>query len=264
MKTKLKNTILIIIGLICFYLAFGLLTPAMPFKPGLQEMKTDRAFVYARNVASLDPSYNDIDSYMAMAEKFHGMKFKRPVCFYVMSSKLASRWYTPWLNPNIKGLAFVTGDIIYVASIKRPYPMKSYLMHELSHALLYQNASCAKKLRMHRLPWVMEGAAVAFGGPDYMGNQEFTANFSKFRVTVPDAADLPFSNPKQFSSGLLYPVYGDFSKYLIEKYGEKKYHTFLKRFIDEPDQPHILVKEIFGVDLHNLARQFIKKINYRQ
>ncbi len=264
MKTKLKNTILIIIGLICFYLVFGPLMPAMPFKPGLQEMKTDRAFVYARNVESLDPSYNDIDSYMAMAEKFHGMKFKRPVRFYVMSSKLASRWYTPCLNPNIKGLAFFTGDIIYIASIDRAYPMKSYLMHELSHALLYQNASFASKLRMHRLPWVMEGAAVAFGGPDYMGNKEFTERFAKFKVKTSGDEGLPFDNPKQFSSGLLYPVYGDFTKYLIEKYGEKKYQKFLERFIEDPDQPHVIAKEIFGSDLHNLAGQFIKNINYRQ
>ena len=72
-----------------------------------------------------------------------------------------------------KSVIMITGDVIYIRPQKRPYPIGQYLKHELSHCLLFQNTnlSAARKMRMQR--WVVEGTAVAVGGPRYMSRSEF-------------------------------------------------------------------------------------------
>ena len=107
-----------------------------------------------------------------------------------------------------------------------------FLKHELSHAILYQNTSVLKALRVKR--WVEEGVAVYFGNPHhyYHGSEFRTLAIDQggFFNLLDDHSE-PKSIPKEIKYYFMYGAFHEFMNYLIQTYGLDTVLTYIHEYI---------------------------------
>ena len=150
---------------ICPFLIAG----PLALKPGYQECAYQRADVDWGAGIGLVPDYAAIDYLMDDSERFHRFRFSHRLKVVACRNWTDFHEFVPFIEGELVGaLTLEYGTTIYVTPRveEMGYDTSEFLRHELSHAVLLQNAPIASRPRFKKVPWLYEGVAVLAGDPE--------------------------------------------------------------------------------------------------
>ena len=290
-KSVLKIAVLIGVGavgaFVLYALLFGPLFAFSPLKLGFDELRLGRCSVFYPRETTPDPAYSKADDLMAEAEEFHRLTFKKRVRVIVCATNSQYRRFS-----HASGIASTipTGTVIYIrpSIAEATYPpridhqdgklkllppanhanrdLPSFLKHELSHAILYQNTTLWKAMKIKR--WVEEGLAIYFGNSDHYyargrGGDELRvlAIDDGFWFPLTDDEAEPPGIPDGIKHFFSYGVYCGFITYLVDTYGRDHVLTFVRDYVRAPQNEEALFKKQFAVSLNEAVEGYRKGLS---
>jgi hypothetical protein len=235
----------------------------MPIHPGYQARPAARAVVLSTDLARVEPGFADIDRIMTGAEELFDLRFHRPVKLFVCFSRAEMARYLPWMFPRPPAaVALMTGGGIYINQDnleRRDADKIDYLKHELTHELMFQNAGLINSARLPT--WFNEGTAEYYGGPYYLTQAEFLAQWRGHKFTHEPGskdlyADLDPQDPK-----FNYTLYRYFVGYLVRTYGLPEFRSYVRDYLREPGRHQEHFQRHFGVEFGQAIRDFGISLN---
>lgn len=247
MKRKIIIAISIVLSGIIFYLfLYGRLFPFSPIIIGFEKYEFEKATVYFHdNEDILD--FKVIDSLICKTEQFHQITFKRKVKIFICNSDSETKrlsGFSTRFNTQLSGCIFVSGKANKERK-ERKIHLNTYLKHELSHSLLFQNMPLISALTYPG--WFLEGVAV------YSANQMGVDGYFSKEETLNKIEEGFFVEPKDWGTIIsskgktvkecsienkywfIYSEYGLIVESLIQAYGKDKFDTFLEKSLSEND-----------------------------
>jgi hypothetical protein len=242
------------------------LFPFSPLVTGFNKQEYRRAIIYYQ---SADISgFGSIDSLMKEAEQFHGLSFTRKVEIFICDSDRQFHRYTGstarFITELLYGRIFVSARAVTDYENQRIH-LETYLKHELSHSLLYQNMSLLHSLQYPG--WFMEGLATYSAGQmgvdGYLTPGETAAKMKEGYFVEPKDWGTIIS-PKgktikeiEIDNKFLF-IYAEFALIisdLIQTQGENRFWTFLHRSLQQEDF-YELFSKTFGIDFESYIKKF--------
>ncbi len=242
--------------LVIYSLIWGILFPLSPIKFGFTKIIYNNASILYPKEMLLPDDYRSIDHLMNETEIFHRLGFKKKVTVIICATKSQYKRFSTQRSPLC---TMATGTIIYInPTIKDTNrDIQSFLKHELSHALIFQNTTFLKTFKIKR--WIREGLAVFYGNPHhYYQGEEF------LRLAVHEGYFLNFLQnneaiqqiPKEIRYLFEYAEYKYFIDYLVTHYGLNLFLEFINQYIVEPDSEKELFKQIYPLELWEIFQKF--------
>jgi hypothetical protein len=145
-----------------------------------------------------------------------------------------------YVTPKIKEMGFDAGE---------------FLRHELSHAVLLQNAGLWKALRLTRQAWLLEGLAVLAGDQHAYGSRADLVKWTRAKSLLPLVATQPYTKPG-FELRAAYLAWRYFNEWIIAERGRPLFQELIKAFIDQPANIEPAFARIYGEDLAAAVRRF--------
>lgn len=261
------GTVLALLLWLAWSLFFGRLSPFVPWVLGSDQVIMKRAVVFHCREESTR-AFADIDAHVTSVEKYHQLKFRRKPEIVVCRSDWAYRQITGtrarFVTTPFRGRIHVSprAEADYLHGRIR---FDTYIRHELSHALLYQNMTLRHTLTYPG--WFMEGLAMVSSGQ--VGTDGYFTYEKAFETikagyfvepddwgTVirgkgPSVTDCPLANKWWF-------IYSEFAlivRDLMETYGEEKFFRFVKRSLEgEPFEDQFSAH--FGASLSDFLERY--------
>jgi hypothetical protein len=257
---------------------WGPLIAYSPVKPGFTEVVSERyTLIYPKGM-TLPSEYAALDDLLSEVERLHRLTFIKQLRFVICTTQ---GQYNRFALAHGRACAIQTGTVIYLGPeiqqatyppqvslhdqqllltpnpTKTPRDLTSFVKHELSHALIYQNTSLIKAFKIDR--WFEEGLAVYFGNAHHYYQDEA---FKTLAIAQGFFFDLlnndaePEGIPNDIKYFFMYGAYAEFMGYLIETYGLDKVLDFCHVYINTPDQQEELFSTFFAVSPHEALEQF--------
>lgn len=267
LQLNVKRTILAGCGLLClvcagYLLLFGKLFPYAPIIVGFTLHEQDHSIVHVQHGASFD-SFGRIDSLIPGVEKFHRMKFRnKPEIFifrdddsYLERSLTRARFCVYYNSRLFISPWALREDAAGTISLE------TYLRHELSHSLLYQNAGLVNAIRFP--DWFLEGLAVfsadQMGTAFYPGRDEIhslvrSGNFmppAYFKTALEDTVPLAVRYRQTF----IYSEFACIVEWLVNTEGMDKLLQCLQILLDGGEE-NTSFKTVYGRDGERLVAEF--------
>jgi hypothetical protein len=235
----------------------GPLFPWSPVKPGYSHLALSRADIYYPAGVLLDPAYRMVDGYISEAEEFHRLKMPDRITVIEAKNWTDFHLQMPAIRGNAVGaVTLQTGTVVWITPkiAEKHFDVGEFLRHELSHAIIDQNATTWHSFRMMRQPWFYEGIAVSFGRQkSYLSRDEFVA-----RAQVEPLA--PVFEGGSSDMRFNYPAWRYFIEYLSRTRGREAFQKFLLSFMQQPDHAMPLFRESFGIAFTDAVREFEKQV----
>ncbi len=265
-------------AVLLYAVLFGPLFAFSPVKFGFNELSLARCSVFYPLGTTPDPAYAKLDDLIGEVEKFHRLSFSRRVRVMVCAS---DSQYGRFSRAGGSASTMPTGTVICVrpSIAATTYPpsldhrdgrlkllppsnpanrdLQSFLKHELSHAILYQNTTLWKAAKIKR--WVEEGLAIYSGNSaHYYGGKDLQtlAIGDKFWFDLLDEDAEPVGIPADIKHYFSYGLYGSFVAFLIETYGDEKVLTFIHDYIHAPADEEKLFLTTFGISLPDAVERY--------
>jgi len=271
MKRKIIITTIIVLSGIIFYLfLYGRLFPFFPIIVGFEKYEFEKATIYFHDNEDIS-EFKTIDSLIHKTEQFHQITFKRKVKIFICKSdseiKRLSGLATRFNTHPIYGCIFISGKANKERK-ERKIHLDTYLNHELSHSLLFQNMSLVSALTYPG--WFMEGIAVysanQMGVNGYFTKEETLnqINYGYFVKPV-DWGTIISSQGKTVKECLIenkywfiYSEYGLIIEDLIQTYGKEKFDMFLEKSLSG-ENFYDLFKRTYSKDFTEYMHEFKTK-----
>ena len=234
----------------------GILFPWSPVKVGFKKINYNRSVIFYPENMPIDSDYRSVDSLMDETEKFHRLKFKKKVKVIICATKAQYHRFSTQRSPLC---TMFTGTVIYInPTVKKTNrDLKSFLKHELSHAVIYQNTTILKASKMKR--WISEGLAVFYGnshhyfqGKDFLKLAVDKGYFFEFIKKRGNLSHIP----KDIRYLFEYAEYQYFIQYLVENYGSDLFFKFIHQYLLEPELEKKLFKKIYQLELLDVFQKF--------
>jgi hypothetical protein len=271
MKRKiLLIVILVIAGILIYQLLYGRLFQVSPFAIGFKKQQYQRATIYYQ---SADISrFESIDSLVRVVEQFHQLNFKRKVEIFICDSDRTYHRYTGstarFITTLIYGRIFISARAVN-DYLNQKIHLDTYLRHELSHSLLFQNMSIFHSLKYPG--WFMEGLATysanQMGVDGYLTPREVITRIKEGYFVEPkdwgsiisskgkSVNDCPLDNKYHF----IYSEYALIVRDLVQIEGKENFQKFLVRSTKEKDF-YKLFQEFYRIDFDSYTKNFRTKI----
>jgi len=245
----------------------------MAFSPvvvGFEKHRTGNAIVYFhKNEKDLD--YKLLDSLIVEVEKFHTLNFKKEVKIFICKTNKEYKRYTG----SSARMVTIFGNAIFISGMANDerktniISFNTYLLHELSHLLIYQNMTF--RTAIHYPQWFLEGLAVyssnQFGVDGYLTEREVSKEIKKGNFVQPEDWGTAFSSkgktvkdckvPNKYR--FIYAEFGSIIGDLINTYGQKKFLIFLQQSLKSNDF-YIVFKETYGKEFSQYMTEFKRRI----
>ncbi len=268
MRKRVFSILLLLLGVtILYHLLFGRLFIFSPFTPGFEKKDFERATLYFHENESIS-GFDIIDSLITEVEKSHGLQFKNKVKIFICATEGEMLRYT--------GIRARMGTIIGNGRIfisekanrerkKHTIHFYTYLLHELSHALMYQNMSISHALTCPQ--WFLEGLAVytsdQFGKDGYLTREEAFEKMREGYFVEPEdwgtflsgkgktVKECTLKNKYRF----IYSEFGSIIDDLVKIHGKEKFRRFMTSTLTANDF-YSLFRKHFGIDFPDYLRDF--------
>jgi hypothetical protein len=245
----------------------GPLFPWSPVTPGYQHLALARGDVIYPSDTSLDASYGQLDHYVAETEAFHRLKMPKRVRIIVLrdwtdlllQSAFRSR------SHGLGAATLPTGTVIWVTPKLRERNLEAapYLRHELSHAILHQNASLLESLRIADVRWFSEGLAHASGqtlGCPVPPPLACQLTRDEFVARVRAAPLWPAFDGRETDMRVNYAAWRYFVEYMMRMRDRDVFQAYLLGFIKNPDDAGPLFQRTFGIALPDAVIEFERQV----
>ncbi len=267
--SKIKISISIIFLFFCFviyHILFGRLLAFSPIIVGFEKYKTEYATVYYhKNEKKLDNKV--LDSLILKVEQFHKLNFNKQIRIFICKTDKEYKRYTGSSARFVTVLSyaiFISGKANNERKINRIH-LNTYLKHELSHLLLYQNMSLLRALNYPQ--WFLEGLAVfssnQFGIDGYLTKKETYERIEQGYFVKPEdygtALSAKGESVKNCNLKNKYRfIYSEFAciiSDMINTFGKKKFIDFLRLSLQSNDF-YALFKKIFNESFSEYLNKF--------
>ncbi len=259
MKFEKKYVLTGILTIFLLYLFWGPLFPWSPLKIGYEKFGNSKVTVYIHDTEPKDSVVKKIYTIIETTEMFHGLKFKDKFTIIVTGRNSDMRRFIPWQGGSGYSVSLEMMKVIYIGPNARmsPYGIETFIKHELSHQLIYQNTSTnEKKFIMQGQSWFVEGIAIYYGGPFYYSKKEV---FRQCTDLYDDFSSLYEGNIMKAPKNEIrfrYAYYGYFIGFLIDNYGHGKLIKYLRNYIESPvDYKHLFAK-VYQKNIEELLKEF--------
>jgi len=272
MRPIIKKIAILSAGMLTFVVLmafpFGPLLPWSPIKPGYHRTTFASAEIYFNRNERAPEEYRELDQMAREAEAFHHLRFHQKVTVIACKNWGDCERGLPWLNVHpLGGVTLATGDVIYITPTLREknFSLREFLRHELSHALISQNTTIRKSVKLNEVAWFNEGLAVSFARQhDYLSREAFlsraaTDELAKFI----DPAKIDQSSPN-WSARFAYPAQRYFVEYLKATFGDERFTQFLVKCIADPDNHSTLFSEVFQQPIADAIGNYQKAVRTGQ
>jgi hypothetical protein len=247
---------------------FGPLLPWSPVKPGYHAVIYASADIYIGGGDDQIGAYGDVEQMMREAEAFHQMKYLRRVEVIACQSWSDCARAMPWLHVKvIGGVTLATGDVIYITPRlkEKNLSVAEFLRHELSHALLDQQTTVRKALKMNEQSWFSEGLAVSFGDQKaYLSRAEFLERAPKEDLGKFINPELMNRSTPGWDAQFAYTAQRYFLEYLKRRFGAGRFQDFTVKYINDPDDYRNLFNEAFQISFADAIKQFAQAVKAGQ
>jgi hypothetical protein len=151
-------------------LLWGHLYFASPVSPGFERRELAHVIIYVERASPMQ-DFAWVDAWIEPTERFHQLHFARKPSIYFFASDIT---YARRVGVHAGGVTAPNGVIAIAPWVQRPDSdgsiwVKTYVRHELSHAILAQNRDWFAK--RGQPAWLGEGLAM------YFANQRGTARY---------------------------------------------------------------------------------------
>jgi hypothetical protein len=257
MRRWLRILGLVLLLLILLAFPYGPLFPWSPVKPGYEKTVLTRADVYSPKGKPLDPAYRRIDEFIAATEKYHGFDMPKRITVIACADWSDFKRFMPTLGA-VGAATLATGTVIYVTPklAERNLDVGEFLLHELSHACLYQHTSIWNYQKMNQTAWLLEGIAVSNGRQKaFISPAEFKQRVGTMdltRVIGPNLDELAQPVDIRFD----YVAWRFFLEHLQSSRGRDRFHELLVAFLADPGAVHPAFQRIYGMSVTDAVREF--------
>lgn len=264
MKRDLAIRIGRIVGLALLFivlwsLPYGPLFPWSPVRPGYDHLTLARADVYWPRGKPLDAAYKNVDHLIEETERNHGFAIRDRLTVVECADWPDFFRFSPTTRSKaIAAVTLGTGTIIYVTPkvTERGFGTSEFLLHELSHACLYQQSPLWRAVKMDKWAWMFEGMAVLNGRQKaYLNAAEFAAQaqHAQFaKVIGPAISEMPEPLNMRFN----YVAWRYFLEYMRKTRGEERFRGLLKSFLDAPDEIQNEFQRVFAISIADASVEF--------
>jgi hypothetical protein len=236
-------------------MAYGPLVPWSPIHPGYTELRLGRARILYPSERTLPEAYRHVDEWVADGETFHQLQAKSRITIVLCRSWRDFHRFVLWQGGAPAGLTLATGDAIYITPKvdEKHFEHGEFVRHELSHAILAQNAPV---LRTHeasrRDPWFVEGLAVWFGRQHaFVTQQEFFDRAASMGVAKTLKAGYGGTDLRYG-----YIAWRDYLDYLDQTYGHERFVAFMHAANEHPADKYAILQSTFGVSWNESVSRF--------
>lgn len=269
-KRIFTSIVLLLAGFLLYHLLFGRLMAFSPIVIGFEKHKTGNAEVYYHKH---DKGLNSqtLDSLIVAVEQFHQLNFNKGVRIFICRTNREFKRYT---GSSARFVTILGGAIFMSAQANEERKTNSihlntYLGHELSHLLLYQNMSLKRALDYPQ--WFMEGLAVyssnQFGRDGYPTQKETYREISKGNFVQPKDWGTAFSSkgpsvktcqvPHKYK--FIYSEFGCIIDDLITIYGKDTFLKFMKQSLHSTDF-YALFQQTYGKTFSKYKHEFETRV----
>jgi len=262
--------ILVLLVLSIYLFLFGPLFPFSPLIIGFKEKEYNKARIYYQQGDSTD-EFCIVDSMIHDIENFHHLTFKNKVEIFLTNSDNKYKHITGtmarFITKPLYGRIFIS-DHAKIEYRNKKIHFETYLKHELSHAILYQNMSLTRSLSYPA--WFLEGMAMV------AANQAGTDGYYTYEQTKEKIREGYFVEPDDWGTIIsikgksvlyckienkywfIYSEYALIIHNLIIQYGQEKLIEFLKESLTNHDFYHLfstLFGQNFDIYLNSIKNQ---------
>jgi hypothetical protein len=251
---------ILVITILIYSFIWGILFPWSPIKFGFNKVSYSDSSIFYPNNMSIPIDYELIDHLMSETEKFHNLRFKKKVNIIICATKSQYQRFSTQRSPIC---TMYTGSVIYVNPSIRDTKrdIKSFLKHELSHAIIYQNTTILKASKMKR--WISEGLAVFYGNSHhYHQGKEFfilAVDEGYFFEFIKNSGNIGHI-PKDIRYSFEYAEYRYFIEYLVVNFGSDLFFKFIHQYVLEPELEEELFKQIYNLELLDVFQRFESEV----
>jgi hypothetical protein len=244
-KRVLAACVCVLLAVLVHHAGWGRLMPFLPWAPGFDRVERSRAVVLhhpdtrstALRIASV------IDDLVVQVETFHGLTFRmRPEVFCTSSEaeyQRLSGGSARFRAMPVRGRVFVSPRAM-LESERGEIHLDTYLMHELSHALLFQRLGWSGMLGLP--PWFEEGLATLsanqMGVDSYFERERVIAWWRLGRAVTPsqyrsrwEDSDATMSLPSKERFLFLFAQYALLVDDVIAVHGRPRFQSLLDRLL---------------------------------
>lgn len=287
MKLKVKKifltaAIIVFLAVVDYVFVFGPLFPYCPIKLGFDALALPRCVIYYPQGMTLDPDYKKLPVLMEETEQFHQLHFRKRLQIVVCASNAQHRRFsmsnghactvqtgaTIYIRPSIQEATYPPrlqkngGEVkMLTPEVEGHRDLVSFLKHEISHALLYQNTSLCKAFRIKN--WVEEGVAVYYGNPDHYYRGEMLRTLAidtKAFFNVFDDTAEPVNVPVEIKNYFRYGMFSELIRNLVGKYGQDNVLAFIREYIRSPGEEAQLFEKYFKIAQEKALEEFQQHI----
>ncbi|HEV8144774.1 MAG TPA: hypothetical protein VGP79_00255 [Bryobacteraceae bacterium] len=256
---RIPGLALLVLVLLAF--PYGPLFPWSPVKPGYEKTELTRADVYSSKGKPLDPAFRRVDEFIVQTEKLHQLAMPKRITVIACANWSDFKRFMPTLGA-VGGATLATGTALYITPkiAENNFDTSEFLLHELSHACLYQHTSIWNSQKMNQAAWLLEGLAVLNGRQKaYISAAEFKERAKVTdltRVIGPGLNDLPQPVDMRFN----YVAWRYFLEHLQSSRGRDRFQELLVAFLDDAGAVHSAFQRIYGMSVNDAVREFQQEL----
>jgi hypothetical protein len=229
-----------------------------PIKPGYDVLRLERADVYFGTGRAVDPAFQSMDRYIRDTEEFHQLKLPHRMTIIVCRSWSDFHRFLPTIRGEGVGAATPEfGTVIYITPkvAQMGFDPGEFVRHELSHAVLEQNATLWNSLHFKQAPWFVEGLGVLSANQKAYGTWEEFVNRGREQTMEPLFSS-PAGRTPGFDIRFAYQAWRYFLAWTVETRGRATFKRFMTGFIQRPTEATRLFREVYGEDLRAAVLRF--------
>jgi hypothetical protein len=268
MKRKyIYITIPIAVFFVLLYLfLFGGLFPFSPVAFGFQKYEQENTIIYIQNGSTFQ-DYQVIDFYLESVEVSHHLKFSEKPKIFIFSDENS---YLKRARTNARFIAYPDRSLMASPwaideSQEGIISLEIYLKHELSHILLNQNMGLIADIRYPK--WLMEG--IAMYTAEQMGTSIYPSKSQVYELIregnyfppqfykTNQEEDIQLNVENRIT--FLYSEFACIVDYLIERYGEEKFHHYMTGLFTNTNHDEVF-KQVFQIDFADFQNKFVEYV----
>jgi hypothetical protein len=259
LRKAFKTGVILLSCLIILYILFQtVLFTWNPLRLGYNCFGYERYKVYSRS-DKIDTIFSNLNSVFVDIENSHNLKFRRRIEIIICEQSDLKKYFP--LNPH-GPLGIWPKTVILPNSSIEIYrnPVLS-VKHELSHLLFLQNYGVLQGNKIWKKnEWLPEGFAmyICNGFPYYMSKQDILTGMNKYGIDykVNPENILSGRKIKEIPISVRYSIYYHFISYLIEKYGEISFNSFMHDSFKDPGKIRDKFNEHFSVSFNKALVEY--------
>ncbi|MGB5072916.1 MAG: hypothetical protein WBQ23_02170 [Bacteroidota bacterium] len=267
-KISITAVLFVAAGLLVYHLLWGKLFAYSHVNVGFSNHELSNVIIFVQQGAELS-NVSGIDSCLPAIEEWHTLKFREKPRLYVFRDKDS---YLNRSTTKARFCAYPNGSVVIAPwAIEEAgdgaISLKTYLIHELSHTLLYQHMGVVAAYTYYPR-WLMEGIAM------YSSKQMGTSWYPSKKETYDYINQGNFIDPNDYATAkedeavlnveyriaFIYSEFGCIVDDLIATYGKEAFLKYMKLQLDDSDCYGVF-KEAFGIDFKTYLREFKKRVH---